>query len=318
MILNTIGSFFRTITLGVSTAEAAPRKTANSPSGSSQYQSSSGSIPKEAQGAIAQVRKQISEGLAHPDPKTLARLSEVNQKRQAKGLHPINLPKVTQELEAIQESRSLSPKEKKKKIETLRKSLGLSKGEMKGLFTQRLANIYKQAEKSLATFQKSKEEQLKTEAKAAEARYGKNSPQAQTVQNKLEALKTQLQPEQKRLAESGGFYRSLYPGFWSRLGGFFKKIGGGLLKVVGGISAALRFLPGVGPLASRVLGSVKFLFQGFRVDKFFKQIGKGVLDTVRDLKSYLPMIPGVGSIAAFAVNGIESVLKATRSAVKPF
>lgn len=318
MILNTIGGFFRSITFGATAAQATPPSQASNVPGASQYRSTSGSIPKEAQGMIAQVRNQIARSLAHPDPKTLSRLAEVNQKRQAKGQSPIDLQKVTKQLEAIQEDRGLSAKEKKQKVEALRKALGLSKGEMKGLFTQRLGRIYKAAEKSLAAFQKAKESQIKAELKQAEALHGKNSPQAQAVHNKLQALHAQLDPEKKRLAESGGFYRSLYPGFWSKLGGFFKKIGGGLLKAIGGISAVLRFLPGVGPLASRVLGSVKFLFQGFRVDKFFKNIGKGVIDTVRDWKSFLPMIPGVGTIASVAATGIEAVLKATRSGAKPF
>ncbi len=318
MILNTIGGFFRSITFGATATEATPQTQAPSAASASQYQSTSGSIPKEAQGMIAQVRNQIARSLAHPDPKTLARLAEVNGKRQAKGQAPIDLQKVTKQLEAIQEDRGLSAKEKKQRVEALRKALGLSKGEMKELFTQRLGRIYKAAEKSLAAFQKAKESQIKAELKQAEALHGKNSPQVHAVQSKLRALQAQLNPEKRRLAESGGFYRSLYPGFWSKLGGFFKKIGTGFFKVLGGLGAVLRFLPGVGPLASRVLGSVKFLFRGFRVDKFFKNLGKGVLDTVRDWKTFLPMIPGIGTIASVAATGIEAVLKATRSGAKPF
>lgn len=318
MILNSISNFFRSITISLSHSTPTTARPLVVPSDSSQYLSSASSIPKEVQHAVGQVRNQISQKLAHPEPKTLAQVAQLNQKRKGKGLPPIDLQKVTKHLEAIQENTCMSSKEKKTKVEALRKTLGLSKGEMKGLFTQRLGRIYKEAEKSLASFEKAKESQLKSELRQAESIHGKGSVQAQAVQNKIQALQAQLEPEKRRLSESNSFYRSLYPSFWSRLGGFFKKVGGGFLKALGGLGAALRFIPGIGPLASRVVGSVKYLFQGFRLDKFFGNVGKGVFDTVRNWKSFLPLIPGVGNIASLAVNGVESIVKATRAGGKPF
>ncbi|MCE9624825.1 MAG: hypothetical protein K8R69_05140, partial [Deltaproteobacteria bacterium] len=247
----------------------------------------------------------------HPDSETLTKMMAFNQKRKSQGKSPLDIKKVTQELEAIQGNSRLNDKEKKKQVEALRKSLGLSKGEMKGMFTRRIEKVYQATEKSLKNFQETKETQLKSQLQQAEHLYGKTSPQAQAIQSKRSSLKNQMEPERHRLSEHAGFFHSLYPGFWSRLGGFFKKIGGGFLKVLGGLGAALRFLPGVGPLASSALGSVKSLLKGKIID-----FGKGLLSTLKNAKSILPMIPAVGPIASLAVTGIESVMKATRGGVR--
>ncbi|HCU25878.1 MAG TPA: hypothetical protein DF383_12745 [Deltaproteobacteria bacterium] len=289
--------------------------TPNSPScsayGSSSYQSSSGSLMSEAQHQIFQSKAEIARQIEQPDAKTLEKLASLNQKRAAQGQIPIDLKKTSADLEAIQNDRSLSPKEKKKKIEALRKSLGLSKKEMKSLFTKRLEKIYKNAEKSLATFQKAKEQQLQSELRQAEVTYGKNSPQAQAAQNKLDALKNTLEPERKRLGEHAHFYGSLYPSFWSKLGGFFKKVGQGFGKVFSVLGSALRFIPGIGPIASKIVGAAKYLFQG-KIGKMFSEIGRGIWEGIKNYKQWLPMIPGIGSIASFAVTGIEAIMKATR------
>ncbi|MFO1463816.1 MAG: hypothetical protein U1F66_08550 [bacterium] len=317
MILNSLTAWFRSRSLDATALAASPARAAASEAKDSGYQSSSHSLDKEVKNASLAARNQVAKSLREVDADTAARLASLNQKRRRQGLQPLDLPKITQALEAIQEDGGLSPKQKKAKIETLRKQLGLGKGEMKKLFTQRLAKAYQDAQRGLERFQQAKTAQLKSELKQAESHYGKGSAQAKAVQSKLQALQSKLQPERQRLAERAGLYRSLYPGFLAKLGGFFKKIGGGLLKVVGVAAAALRLLPGVGPLASRALSSVKYLFQGFRIDKMFGSLGKGLWDTVRNWKNLLPMIPGVGGIASVAANGIAAVLKATRGPAKP-
>jgi len=315
MFLNSLTDGMRALSFtDVSLAESKPCLDGN-PCNASQYQSSSTSIDQEADNIITTVHKQIARALAQSDSKTLKKLMQVNQKRSLKGLPPIDLQKTTQDLEDIQNNASLSPNEKKKQIETLRKELGLSKGEMKSLFTKRLGSLYKEAEKSLARFEKAKQDQLKSQQNQAESLYGKNSPQARDIQSTLDSLQQRIDPEKQRLGESSQFYRSLYPGFFAKLGGFFKKIGGGFLRFLDGIASVLRFIPGIGPLASRVLNSVKYLFQG-RIGKVFTNLGKGLLDTLKNWQDFLPLIPGLGTIASLAATGIGAVLKATRGGTR--
>jgi small-conductance mechanosensitive channel len=275
----------------------------------SRYQSSNRSIAGEAKNQIDLNRKSLTQELSHPEPKVLEKLSEVNQKRSAKGLAPIDLPKVTKQLEAIYKDSHLSEKQKKEKIEQLRKQLGLSKGEMKALFTKRIEAAYKNAEKRLAAFEQAKSNQLKSELQRAEASYGKDSAQAKAVRDKLDSLKSSLQSERESLKAHAKFFGSLYPSFWSKLGSAFKKIGQGLAKALSVLATAVRFIPALGPVVSSALRSVQSLFQGK-----LGQFGKSLLGLVGSAKNLLPMIPGVGAIAGLAVNGIEAVIKATRQA----
>ncbi|HKX11783.1 MAG TPA: hypothetical protein VJP40_01430 [bacterium] len=292
--------------------ETLPLKTENelpAQTDTSSYQSSSRSIAGEAKSQIDLNRKTTAWELTHPDTQVLEKLGEVNRKRSAKGLAPIDLPKLTQQLEAIYKDSSLSEKQKKEKIEQLRKQLGLSKGEMKALFTKRIEAAYKNAEKRLAAFEQAKSNQLKAELERAEASYGKDSAQAKTVRDKLDALKSSLQPERESLKAHAKFFGSLYPSFWSKLGSAFKKIGQGLAKAMGVLATVVRFIPALGPVVSSAIRSVQSLLQG-KIGQFANKL----LGMLGDAKNLLPMIPGVGAIAGFAVSGIEAILKATRQA----
>jgi hypothetical protein len=275
----------------------------------SRYQSTAESLASETKSQVSLNQKQLKSELANPDAKTLEKLSKVNQKRSAKGMAPLSLPLVTEKLEAIYKDSALSDKQKKQKIEQLRKQLGLSKGEMKALFTKRIEAAYKNAEKRLAAFEQAKSEQLKSELQQAEATHGKDSAQAKAVQGKLDSLKSSLEPERQQLKAHAKFFGSLYPSFFSKLGSAFKKIGQVLSKGLAVLAKVVRFIPAFGPVVSGALRSVQSLIQGK-----FGQLGKSFLEILSGAKFLLPMIPGVGAIASMAVTGIEAIVKASRGA----
>ncbi len=255
-----------------------------SPPNASRYAASAETFQSEVQGQIEQSRAQISRAIAHPDASTLKALNQTNQRLQKQGKPPIDLAKTTQEVESILNKPGLSDNEKKKQIEALRKKLGLSEGEMKELFTQRLAKIYSAAAKSLQQYQKAKSEALKAELKQAEALYGKNSPQAQEIGKKLEALKSSLDPERQRYLERSNFYKSLYPSFWSKLGSFFKSLGQGFMKVLSFVKPFLTMIPVFGPLASMAVQGLETII------KAIKTKGRSLLGVGLDfLKSRIPL-----------------------------
>ena len=313
MQLNTISDWIRTVIPSFERPNLKTSSELQELSITSGYQSSMGSISGEADIQIALNQKQLALELTQAPPKVLEKISELNQKRTGKGLEPISMPKVTRQLEAIYRDSSLSEKQKKEKIEQLRKQLGLSKGDMKKLFTKRIEAAYKSAEKRLADFERAKSEQLNSELKQAEANYGKDSAQAKSVSDKLATFKSSLDLEKQNLKAQAKFFGSIYPSFFSKLGAAFKKFGQIFSKVLGILAQALRFIPALGPVVSGAMRSIQSLLQGK-----FKDFGKALLSTAMGAaKNLAHLIPGVGAIASFAVTGIEAVLKATRSVRTP-
>jgi hypothetical protein len=309
MKLNSLSQLIQTLLPGLENPNLKTKTEIPGASDASQYQSTAKSLVSEKNGQVELNQKQLKSELTNPDSKTLENLSKVNQKRSAKGMAPLSLPLVTQKLEAIYKDSALSDKQKKEKIEQLRKQLGLSKGEMKALFTKRIETAYKNAEKRLAAFEQAKSEQLKSELQQAEASYGKDSAQAKAVQSKLDSLKSSLEPERQKLKAHAKFFGSLYPSFFSKLGSAFKKIGQVLSKGLSVLAKVVRFIPALGPAVAGALRSVQSLFQG-KIGQF----GKSLMEILSSAKNLLPMIPGVGPIASFAVTGIEAIVKATRGA----
>ncbi|HEX5033551.1 MAG TPA: hypothetical protein VFW62_03650 [bacterium] len=310
MKLNFLSEWIQSV---LPTSETAPVKNLDaSPPAfpASAYQSTGQSIAAEIKNQIDLNRKTLAGELSHPDPKVLEKLGEVNQKRESKGLAAIDLPKLTRQIEAIYKDSALSDKQKKEKIEQLRKQLGLSKGEMKALFTKRIEAAYKNAEKKLAAFEQAKSQQLQAELQRAEASYGKDSAQAKAVHGKLDSLKSGLQPEREALKAQAKFFGSLYPSFWSKLGSAFKKIGQVWAKTLGVLAKVVRFIPALGPVVSSAMRSFQSMLQGK-----FKDFGKNLLGAALGAaKNFAHFIPGVGQIASFAVTGIEALVKAFRPA----
>ncbi|MCB1214776.1 MAG: hypothetical protein KDK66_04795 [Deltaproteobacteria bacterium] len=289
-----------------------------------------GALIKESLNFTNQVKKEVELEINNPDIKTLERLDKVNAKRAKEGKSPIDLQKTTDEIRRIQEDSSLSDKEKKNKIDKLRKDLGLSKGDMKALFTKRLGKIYKKAEKRLKEFRQTKEKIFKEQLKEAEKLYGKNSPEAQAIQQKLEIVKGIIEPQEQEFKQKGDFLNSLFPSssFFGKIGGFFKKVGKGIAKgmqtitKVGQVlmkfaSPILSKIPGIGqfvPLIQRGLNAANYLWNG-KIKSFFKEIGQAALHVVKNPEIILNAIPGAGQVASTAISYARKAYQVVKTGV---
>src|SRR4030095_16858091 len=141
---------------------------------------------------------------------TQKRLDDVNAKRMKDGKEPIDFMKTTREIEQVMDDSTLTDKQKKDKIEQIRKRLGLSKKDMKALFTKRLGKIYEEAAKQIQNHLN----QLKDAVKQAEKFHGKDSPQAVKARERLTAAQSTLQPTLNEFQHKSGLYKSMYPSFW--------------------------------------------------------------------------------------------------------
>jgi small-conductance mechanosensitive channel len=251
---------------------------------SSTYQNSPQIVESETRDFVAKTNSEIQQALAHPDPKVMDQLFKVNQKLSSQGKTPIDLQNMTRDIETIYNNKSLSDKEKKQQIEQLRKQLGLSKKEMKGLFTKRIAKVYENAAKSLQQYEQAKQAQFSQELKQAEDTYGKNSPQAQAVRQKMQVLQNTIEPQRQEYAQHANFYKSLYPSFWSKVGGILRKIGGSIMKGLSFIKPFVSMIPVFGPIASRVIKGIETLVNAIHSK------GKSLLDMgLNFAKAYLPL-----------------------------
>lgn len=181
----------------------------------------------------------LKERIYRPDQKTLAELEKVNRRLISQGLSSIDFVAVTKEVEAIANDSSLTDKEKRAKINEVRKRLGLKKGEMKGLFTKRLEKIYGA---------------MIAELKAA----GRvNEPLLQRLEQNRKLYSSMYKP--------GGCIKKVFKG----MGGFFKNTFQAIGKTVLGVfnprswfrvafwrdvvaPAALHFVPALGPVVATV------------------------------------------------------------------
>jgi hypothetical protein len=226
------------------------------------------------------------------DGETKERLDAVNSKRIQNGKSPIDFQKTTQEIETIMNNPALSDKDKKKQMGEMRKRLGLSKKEMKKLFTKRLAKIYQEAANRL----KAQLSQLKEAALQAEKTYGKNSPQAIEANQKLEAAQRTLGPTLQNLESKAKLYNSMFRSFWSKLGGAFKKIGKGFLKIgktfakmMNFITPFLSFIPGIGQMVALGWGALRGIYQAAKGN---------FMGFFQNAMNLIPGIPGIGTIAS--------------------
>ncbi len=270
-------------------------------------EASSKDVLELAQSYLEKTRKDILKAVENPDPKVIQKLDKINQKRSAQGLGPINLTETSQEILSIYERGDLSPKQKKEQIEAIRKRLGLSKGEMKELFTKRLGKIYQDFAEKLKNYFDRKLGEIKTELNKAEKLYGKNSPEVQALKKKELVLRSLIEPQLKDYEQRAGFFNSLFPSFWSKVLGFFKKVGGVFKNIFDTVGGILKKIPGVSQIVTgveKIIGGFKSLFSG-KIGDFFKNIGEGILGTVKSFKSFLPLIPGIGPLAGFALQFLE-------------
>jgi len=255
--------------------------------------------PSQTSDLLESVKTQLQHRIYTPDAQTQQCLTEINSKRAQQGKAPIDFLGTTKKVEDIMNDPALSDKEKKKRIGDLRNELGLSKKDMKRLFTKRLAKIYQEAANQLKTHLS----QLKESVKEAERVFGKDSPQAAAARGRLQAAQSHLEPTLKKWEHQASLYKSMFPSFWSKIGGFFKKIGQGLLKIgqvfskiMNFVSPFLRFIPGIGQMVAFGWGALKGLVQAIKGN------WRGFLG---GLLSFAKGIPGVGT-ALSAVSSLGS------------
>ncbi len=191
----------------------------------------------------------LQQSIANPEPAIATKLQEINQKRAQKGQAPLDFQSVTREIEGIMNNPALSDKDKKGQIAQIRKKLGLSKKDMRTLFTQRLKTIYENAAQQIRV----------------------------QIANTTDPIEKQRLTSLLQSYESkAGLYNGMFKSFWSKLGGVFKKIGGflktvasGIFKVAQFISPFLKFIPGIGQIASFVESGLGKVF-AFLKDKISK------------------------------------------------
>jgi hypothetical protein len=95
-----------------------------------------------------------------------------------------------------------------------------------------------------------------------------------------------MEPILQKYQHQASLYRSLFPGFWSKIGSFFKRIGSGLAKIgkvfskiMNFVTPFLRFIPGFGQMIAFGWAGLQSLYQAFKGN--IKGLLNGILRFVR-------------------------------------
>jgi hypothetical protein len=236
------------------------------------------------------------------DPKLSAKAKQKKLKKlrerldaEVRRIRPaFSLENVTTAIQQIMDDGSLSAKEKRNRVDELRKDYGLSKSQMKRLFTKRMGGIYKASRNRIGALKKEIEREGKARLAEVERRFGKKSPEAAAVKADLESAKRLQQSEWQALDQKQKVLNKMYPSFWQRLGNFFKRAFGFLGKALSWIALPLKFIPGVGTVASAIAGGL---------GAAFSFAGGNWKEGVAGLISAIP-IPGTKAIGAALFGGI--------------
>lgn len=259
------------------------------------------------QSFLSSVEADLQSKIYSPEPDVQKKLDDLNSRRTKEGKAPINFQQITREIENALSDPKLSDKQKKDKVGAIKNRLGLSKGDMKKLFTKRLAKLHQQAADKIQTRIDGYEKAFKD----AETIYGKGSPQAQAAQMQLQQAQGLLESAKKNYVAKAGVYKSMFPGFWSKLGGFFKKVGTVfkkiaqvVTKIMDFVSPFLNFIPGIGQAISAGWNTLKGAVQ------LLKGNWKGFLNQALDFAGSL--IPGADKFIKWgktAFNAISGAMK---------
>lgn len=248
------------------------------------------------QAFATQVHNELQQSIYTPSLDDQQKLNDVNAKLMKNGKAPLHFQNVTREIENIMNDSSLNEKQKKDLVGKVRERLGLSKGDMKALFTKRLGNLHEQAANKLKT----RVDALEQNAKEIEKIYGKDSPQAIQAFQALENSKSILEGQRQQYKQKASSYNKMFPsGFWSKVGGFFKGVVSGITKVVNMIAPILKMIPGIGTLASIGTAAINALNSIVHGD------WKGLLHNVAN--NLVTAIPGLGSVAQVGMNAFHSI-----------
>jgi hypothetical protein len=116
---------------------------------------------------------------------------------------PIDLAGTTAVIDAIMQDPSLSKGDEKQRLEQIRKTLGLSKSEMRRFFTGRLGQLYKQSAQRLDEARQAHKQQLEARLRQVEKVYGKKSPQAEALGAEIKTTDAAYRQEVGRLRDTG-------------------------------------------------------------------------------------------------------------------
>lgn len=238
---------------------------------------------------IAQVKS--NPHLSHEKKiKLLQKLQKKIAKLRAKLKPPIPFFMITERLEKIVNDSSLSKKEKKERIERIRQEAGLSRREMRELFTGRLEKIYKTAKEELLRHRNVLLNGMQNQLREIERTKGSDSPEAASLRSEIQEIENVFKTHLNCLEANRSFYGSLYGGkscikrTFGAIGSAFKKIGSFFKKVIsfspiGLLSRVPLFRAFVAPILEVVNRVVDMCF---RVIDVCRDIIKGVRDFFRN------------------------------------
>jgi hypothetical protein len=266
--------------------------------------------PHEAE--LATLDAEIAqERAAFPGQET-GRLKELLHKRgevAARIKPPVDLARVTAEVDAVMRDGSLNDGEKKQRLEDIRNTYGLPKHggpvSMDGTFTGRLARLTKDSMHRLDEARKTAERALDAQLRDAERMYGRGSPEVEALKAQKAELSATYKQEHSRLSSMESFlFRSFRKkkkkrGLFARIGRAFKKIGKAFARVAKSVFKAVT------SLGKGLLKGAGALFRG-DFKGAFRAVATGIKDTVHHafqaLREAVPLmtrlIPGMAVLMA--------------------
>jgi hypothetical protein len=262
------------------------------------------------EGELAGLDAQIAqERAAHPGQETRRLRDLLHQRGEvaARIKPPLDLARVTAEVEAVMNDSSLSDKQKQQALEDLRNKYGLKKHggpvSMHDTFTGRLARLTKDSMHRLDEARKTAERALDAQIREAERKYGRRSPEVAALKAQKAQLSAMYKEERSLLSAQESFlhraFRKKKRGLFARIKNAFKKLGRGIANV------AKSAFKAVTSLGKGLLKGAGALFRG-DLKGAFRAVTTGIKDTVHHafqaLRSAVPLvtslIPGMAVLMA--------------------
>jgi hypothetical protein len=152
------------------------------------------------------------------------------REKAAKSTPPIDLQRVTAQVDAVMRDPNIADKDKKKSLEDIRNRHGIPGNTMHELFTGRLGRVTKESAQRLEKTTNDLKKSVGDQLRQAEKAFGKNSPEALAIRSQLEGVDRATKPELQRLnAEAGKLDGVFKPRgrrrIGSRIRAAFKRIG---------------------------------------------------------------------------------------------
>lgn len=219
-----------------------------------------------------------------------------NSERVADGKPMINPRDIRNEVNEIMQDTSLTKEQREEKIEEVRKREGLSEYTMRNIATQPISHIYNEATLEAANFMQDNGAGLEENVKRAEARYGKESPEANQARARLQKFQQKIGSHTANLQRIGSELGDMYPppkDFLEILGDILV----GALKAFGPL--LLNLIPGVGTTLFAAYQGVKTVISAVQGD---------ILGVIGGVTGFLP---GAGELLGGTVG--QAIQSGTKS-----